>query len=162
MVTYRRLAIFTFLISFSALFLFRDQIQQRYFPTKDVLGQSDAKPISCGKDDAKCIRKNAVKLTHQLTGMPVEFAKHQCSGLHGCITPDEKSIAAATMALRSYTKNPNLQVIPVNGVTPAGVIYYCAKDGHCWRIETKTNTVLGPVKDAISPTPKIQPIRMHL
>jgi hypothetical protein len=150
-----------FIVSFFAgiltLFMFGDKLQDKFFPTKVTSEQAQEKPvIACGNGDEKCISKNANNLANQLTGASVEFAKHQCDGPRACPTPAPADIEAATIAIREYAKDDKLQVIPVTGKTPAGIIYYCAKDNRCWNMEAKTNKVISFVDGKKFPTPSVE------
>src|SRR5438105_2558235 len=94
---------------------------------------------SCASDDTNCMAEK------KMSGVEVSYAKHQCDGPKGCHSPDSKDIQAAIASIREYTNNPKLQIIPINGITPAGILYYCATDNHCWGVEAKTNKVVSDV-----------------
>lgn len=156
------LTFFILFILIFLLFIFQHNLKLALFPDKSV--SDDTKPVSCDQNDTNCIHEHANNLAKQLTGVNVAFAMHQCAGPHSCTSPDQKSIEAATEAIRAYVKNPDLQVIPINGITPAGIIYYCAKDDQCWKVDAKTNKVVSPVTQpqSISPTPLKPYIPKHL
>jgi len=111
---------------------------------------------SCASGDINCITEK------KMSGVEVAYAKHQCDSPKGCRTPDDKDIKAATEAIRFTVKNPKLQIIPINGITPAGIMYYCANDNRCWSVEAKTNTVISSVGKLLeTPTPSKREVRTH-
>jgi hypothetical protein len=147
----------SFIVGLVAFFGFGNKIQDKFFSTKSSIEQAQEKPIAnCTDGDEKCISKNANSLANQLTGSSVEFAKHQCDGPRACPTPAPADIEAATTAIHEYAKDDKLQIIPVTGKTPAGIIYYCAKDNRCWSMEAKTNKVISFVDGKKSPTPSVE------
>jgi len=130
-----------------------------FFPDnflRNFLFGPKVKPGTCASDDKNCF------VEKKMTGVEVAYALHQCVGPKGCHEPEAKDITAATAAIRAYTKNAKLQVIPINGITPAGIIYYCATDNRCWSVDAKTNTVVSTVAKLLeSPTPSKQNKRNH-
>jgi hypothetical protein len=137
------------------LVIFGSKLQEKFFPPKPI-NLVEEQPVTCAKDDTACIGAHAKNLTHQLSGINVEFAKNQCNGPHACPTPRPEDITAATASIRTYTKDATLQVVPINGVMSNGTIYYCAKNNQCWTLEAKSNKVLSKVQPQPTPTP-IQP-----
>lgn len=133
-------------------------IQEKFF-SEDPIKLAEEQPVTCANDDTTCIQKNAQNLTRQLSGITVEFAKNQCNGPRLCPTPKPEEITTATKAIREYTRNQTIQLIPINGTTPSGIIYYCSKDlkqNTCWKLEAKSNKVISNVEIPKTPTP-IQP-----
>lgn len=149
---YFLLFILTFFVVLGFL-VFGSRLREIFFQPKASFSGLEEKPVVCAEGDIACIGKHARNLADQLQGSTVSFVKHQCFGPHPCPTPDEESISAATGAIRAYTKDSKLDVIPINGVTAAGIIYYCAKDGRCWSVEGKTNRVVSPIKGLDVPSP---------
>ena len=143
------LSVIFIVLAVVSVVIFRDKLGEIFKLHEDSVQSAQDKLVTCGKDDTKCIKENAKNLTNQLTGNDIEFARHQCDGPHPCKKPGEKDIQKATEAIRTYTKDSDLQVFPVNGVNRTGIIYYCADDTRCWKMEVRTNRILSSLGQSL-------------
>jgi hypothetical protein len=136
-----------FILLGAASFFFFHKDIQNYFQPQPVNSPGGAisrtQPVlTCGEGDKACELKNEKIKANKLDGIAAKFVTHQCSGPRACPTPNEEDTQTIISAIRSYTKQPKLELIRVTGVTPAGLIYYCAEDERCWSYSTKTKSVI--------------------
>lgn len=139
-----------FLVFFSiggaSFYFFADTIKTFFTPrASNTPGGaiSRTEPIvTCRAGDKACATKNEKIKANRLDGAAAKFVMHQCSGPHACPTPGEEDANTIISAIRSYTKEPNLELIRVTGITPIGMIYYCAEDERCWSYDTKSKKVV--------------------
>lgn len=135
-----------FIIGGVTFYFFGKDIQQKLFPPKDTNVPGGAisrtEPIvTCAAGDKACADKNEKIIVNRIEGPIATFARHQCDGPRACPTPNEEENKSFTDAIKKYTKESSLELVKVNGINPAGVIYYCAKDGRCWSYDTKSKKV---------------------
>jgi hypothetical protein len=96
---------------------------------------------NCSAGDTACTDKNEKIKANKLSGEAVEYAKHQCDGPHACPTPNPTLTEESIKAIRTSVKDQKLELIRMTGINRAGIIYYCAPDGKCWSVDTKTAEV---------------------
>lgn len=144
-----------FAIGGATFYFFGNDIQKKFFPLKytNVPGGAIAKNepvVTCGAGDKSCTAKNEKVMANRLDGAAAKFVSHQCNGPRACPTPNEEDAETITAAIRVYTNSPKLELIRVTGVTPIGMIYYCAEDERCWSYDTKSKKVV-LVEEAANP-----------
>jgi hypothetical protein len=127
-------------------FFLEKRFRHRYHPPTNTAKQNEI-PLkyqslaTCKAEDRACATNNEKIKADRLTGSAVEYAKHQCDGPRACPLPDATTDATAIKAIRDSIKNPNLEVIRITGINPAGIIYYCAEGNKCWKVDSKTKAV---------------------
>lgn len=135
-----------FALGAATFYFFGEDIKQQFFPIKDtnVPGGAISKnePIlTCAAGDITCAQKNEKILANRLDGVTAKFVSHQCDGPRACPTPNEEEAQIFTSAIKAYVKEPHLTLIRITGLTPKGMIYYCAPDERCWSYDTKSKEI---------------------
>jgi len=138
---------------------FRKDIQEKFFTTK-VAQQPGAiapnEPIEkCSAGDVSCQSRNGRIKANKIQGQSAAYTRHQCDGPRACPTPDPEQDATAQNAIKSFAKDSKLELIRMNGINAAGLLYYCSTDNSCWSYDTKTKKVVilkGETKE-ITPSP---------
>lgn len=103
----------------------------------------------------KCASQNEKTKAKKLTGTSVSFAKHQCDSPRGCEEPDEETINLALSAIRKEANSPQLELVRVTGINPAGNMYFCSTGNDCWGYNTKDKSVtktLEKTETEVTPT----------
>lgn len=156
----RLIFVIVFLIFFVfgvlTFYFFGSDMQKQFFGAKDsnAPGGAIAKNepvVTCGAGDKACAAKNERIMANRLDSPTAKFVSHQCDGPRACPTPNEEQASEFIKTIRSYAKNPQLQLIRMTGTTPSGLIYYCVEDERCWSYDTKTKKVI-VLEDTITST----------
>jgi|WetSurMetagenome_2_1015567.scaffolds.fasta_scaffold215638_2 hypothetical protein len=95
----------------------------------------------CVTGDDECLAKNEKITADQLKGSSAEYSRHQCDGPRICPTPLPEGAAKAITAIRLFAHDPKLEIVRMTGITPAGILYYCASDTRCWIYNTEDKRV---------------------
>lgn len=142
-----------------AFLFFRKDIQEKFFTPK-VTQQPGAiapnEPIAkCTTGDEKCQSRNERIKANKLQGQSAAYTRHQCDGPRACPTPNPEQEAAAQDAIRSFAKDTKMELLRMNGINAAGLLYYCSQDNSCWSYDTKTKkvTVLKEETKESTPSP---------
>lgn len=139
------------------LYFLERNFHRRFSPPREISGQTNLPLkehplLTCTQGDSDCAEKNRVIRVSRLSGTAATFAAHQCDGPRPCPTPAPDREADAISAVRRHTKEETLELLRMTGITPAGMLYYCAEDSRCFSIDTASNKVV-TLKDGTKPSP---------
>ncbi len=145
-----------FLVGGATFYFFGQDIMQ-WFGPKDtnVPGGAISKnePLKkCIPGDKNCETKNDKIMANRLEGPVAKFVSHQCDGPRGCPSPTDEEEKVIVNAIRAYVKDDTLELIPINGITPTGIAYYCAADNRCWSYDTKSKKVEALSTETLAPS----------
>jgi hypothetical protein len=135
-----------FAIGIVTFIFFGKAIQERLFPPKTIVAEPGGiarkeQIVTCNAGDTNCEANNTRIEGNNIPGDAAAFVRHQCDGPRACPTPNPQQADEATKAIKGYAKDTKLDLVQINGISAAGVIYYCAKDARCWSYNTKTQKV---------------------
>jgi hypothetical protein len=91
---------------------------------------------------SKPIAQKITSIIHPESNKHKAIVDKKCYNPQTCHIKYASNVAEAVSAIRSYTKNPKLDVAPVQNTITAKVTKYCTKDKQCWGVDNTTYKVV--------------------